>query len=169
MSPLYEDSNGNVYEDLPGSVEDTEIRVVRLEFDETVTTTTPVTIPIAAMPATGIAVHGVIVEAAITQTSAGTTEFFVGTNTDVDAFAALTDQAADFKDAVDAEGANVPIFVESDVDLDAGTNEVIQLQLTEDSGGTDNALTIAGEVRIAFSRMPHSRVKRDSAGNIVLP
>lgn len=166
---MYTDASGNVYEDLPGSVEDTEIRVVRLEFDETVTTTTPVTIPIAGMPATGIAVHEVIVEADITQTSAGTCELFVGTNTDTDAFAALTDKAADFVDAVDAEGANLPILVESDIDLAAGTHEVIQLVLTEDSGGTDNSLTIAGELRIAFSRMPHSRVKRDSKGNIVNP
>ena len=163
---MYFDALGNAYEDLPGVVEDTEARIVRLTFDETVTTTTPVTIPICAMPDTGIGVHETQIRADITQTSAGTCEFQVGTDDDPDAFAALTDKTNAFVcGSVGSESANQSLFTENDV---AGAmHEVIQLVLTEDSGGSDNSCRVQGEVRILFSGRPAARNMRTSKNIIV--
>ena len=61
-----------------------------------------------------------------------------------------------------------PLLNEDDVDLVAGTHEVIQLQLTEDSGGSDNVVHVAGEVRILFSNRPAPRNMRDSK-NVIVP
>ena len=165
---MYTDALGNNYEDLHGVVEDTEARIIRLEFDETVTTTTPVTIPITEMPATGIGVHETQIRADITQTSAGTCEFSVGTDDDPDAFAALTDKDNTFVcGSVGSESANQSLFTENDV---AGLNhQVIQLTLTEDSGGSDNVVDVHGEVRILYSGRCAPRNKRDSKGNVVAP
>ncbi len=163
---MWTDANGNNYEDLPGVVEDTEARIVRLTFDETVTATTPVTIPISEMPATGIAVHETTIRADLTQTSAGdpsTLDFEVGTDDDPDAFASITGTTPAYVvDAIDSGEANVPLLTENDV---AGAmHEVIQLALSATGG---QGISVHGEVRILFSGRPASRRVRDSEGNIV--
>lgn len=162
---MYIDSNDNRYEDLPGHVEDTEARIVRMTFDETVTATTPVTIPISEMPATGIAVHETTIRADLTQTSAGdpsTLDFEVGTNDDPDAFASITGTTPAYVvDAIDSGEANVPLFNEGDVDIPAETHNVIQLALSVTGG---QGMTVEGEVRILFTRRPEPRRVRDAKG-----